>query len=530
MIEEYGQGFALPSDMSKIKTVSFSVAFGLTLIARASFAADKCWYSIHVPDAITRGAIALTFDDGPNPATTPKVLEILKKHGIKATFFMVGTNAAANPELVKRVKAEGHLVANHSYDHKDFHTLTDEQVRVEIEKTDGILRPLVGPVEFFRFPQGFSTCFGRDISHKAGSAVLGWDIDTCDWVYSDGKVTDLEAQICDLSKEDRADFFKMVMKRVDRYGGGVMLMHDIHQHTVANLERILQALEARGYKFVLPNDRAYFPKVLDSVKAASSSLAPAAAETPIPARVPVPTPRPKNLDVPSKPAAETPTAYKSATLPEAIKRMQARDLQQNCSPATLEGWEGFPVVECKYDVRGTAGKVGHVFLLKVSEEKWTQWMASACKAAGAENGFCYRALSDRILFQSGGQIPLRGIVWEDVNPEDGEYESYCFRDGLPIRVTGLESRLTRPLTDDEMNLCMTGPVEVVSRFARPIGLHPKEYEDLTGTKDLYLKDKREGTMEWLRISREGLQEGMRTGNNPLITLWAKMYLRKLPKN
>ena len=87
--------------------------------------------SVHVEGSY----IAMTFDDGPEPKLTPKLLDILKEKGIKATFFVVGQNAAAYPEILKRAVAEGHEIANHSWSHPNFGKMSDPAVNQELQKT-----------------------------------------------------------------------------------------------------------------------------------------------------------------------------------------------------------------------------------------------------------------------------------------------------------------------------------------------------------------------------------------------------------
>lgn len=92
----------------------------------------------------TERMVALTFDDGPNPKTTPMLLDILKKYNAKATFFILGQNIPGNEEIVKRMVAEGHEVANHSWSHPNFKTLSPEQIKQEVEQTQSALEKITG--------------------------------------------------------------------------------------------------------------------------------------------------------------------------------------------------------------------------------------------------------------------------------------------------------------------------------------------------------------------------------------------------
>lgn len=221
---------------------------------------NQCRYAIQVPDKVTRGTIALTFDDGPNPTTTPKILDILKAHNAKATFFVLGGKIQGNEEILKRMLEEGHHIGNHSYSHPNFHQLSSEQMRNEIKTTDRLLRNLETPT-YFRYPFGNSTCDGNDIITSLGYDIVGWDIDTCDWAFADGRVSDKENETCMAPESLRTDYPNYVLREVAKTQGGVLLMHDIHANTAANLDRLLTSLEQQNYRFVTLDDMQIFPKL-----------------------------------------------------------------------------------------------------------------------------------------------------------------------------------------------------------------------------------------------------------------------------
>jgi peptidoglycan/xylan/chitin deacetylase (PgdA/CDA1 family) len=106
------------------------------------------------PRSLTRDTgIALTFDDGPDPAYTPRVLESLSDLGVRATFFMCGLAATRHPDLVRSVAAEGHTVAGHTWTHRDVRGLSDEEWRTEVDATNHLLEGITGtPVRYFRPP------------------------------------------------------------------------------------------------------------------------------------------------------------------------------------------------------------------------------------------------------------------------------------------------------------------------------------------------------------------------------------------
>ncbi|MGZ3775590.1 MAG: polysaccharide deacetylase family protein [Pseudobdellovibrionaceae bacterium] len=221
---------------------------------------SNCKYSIQMPDTVTKGTIALTFDDGPNAATTPLILNVLKAHNAKATFFVLGDNIKGNEALLNRMLQEGHHIGNHSYSHPNFHQLSSATANFEISATDALLRKVTQPV-YFRFPYGNSTCGARELVRSKGYRIVGWNIDSCDWAYADGVVSGSENATCQAPRNLRRDYFNYVLRGVARTQGGVMLMHDIHRNTAQSLDRLLYALEKEGYRFVTLDDTNIFPKL-----------------------------------------------------------------------------------------------------------------------------------------------------------------------------------------------------------------------------------------------------------------------------
>ncbi len=136
---------------------------------------------------VTRGSgtsrdIALTFDDVPDPRYTPQVLDILARHRVRATFFVVGSRAAKHPELVRRMVREGHLVGNHSYNHALFSRLSMYGFREQITKTDAVLTKLSGyRPRFIRPPYGEITSRQVGWSRQHGYIIVNWDVDSVDW-------------------------------------------------------------------------------------------------------------------------------------------------------------------------------------------------------------------------------------------------------------------------------------------------------------------------------------------------------------
>jgi peptidoglycan/xylan/chitin deacetylase (PgdA/CDA1 family) len=128
------------------------------------------------------GELALTFDDGPNPMWTPRLLDVLGEHGVKATFFMLGSRAQAEPELVRRVAAEGHLIGNHSWSHPNLARTAAGKVREELTRTSGTLEEITGEkVQYFRPPFGARRPVVFKIARELGLRVVTWNAMTSDW-------------------------------------------------------------------------------------------------------------------------------------------------------------------------------------------------------------------------------------------------------------------------------------------------------------------------------------------------------------
>lgn len=126
--------------------------------------------------------LALTFDDGPNPAWTPRLLDILAEHEVRATFFMLGKFAKAERELAARVVAAGHLVGNHTWSHPDLSRATAAQVLDELTRTNDLLAEIAGrPVRFFRPPFGARRPYVIKLARQLGLVPVTWNAMTSDW-------------------------------------------------------------------------------------------------------------------------------------------------------------------------------------------------------------------------------------------------------------------------------------------------------------------------------------------------------------
>ena len=200
--------------------------------------------------------LALTFDDGPDPKWTPKVLAILKRHNLHATFFMVGEQAAAHPDLVKRVYEDGNEIGNHSFTHPNMAHTGQERVRLELTATQRALESITGrAVTLFRppfnadsEPGGYGEIMPMAVATELGYLTAGESIDPTDWDLhrvQDGHVRKINPD----------DIVQSVLAQADN--GHAILLHDAggdRSATVAALEPLIVALQARGYKLVTMGD------------------------------------------------------------------------------------------------------------------------------------------------------------------------------------------------------------------------------------------------------------------------------------
>src|SRR6266576_1924765 len=177
--------------------------------------------------------IAMTFDDGPSATLTPKLLDLLAAHHIKATFFVIGENVAEHPEIVARAAQESHEIANHKCSHPNFGKMSDENVRRQLQQTDDAIKNATGKrPTLLRPPYGSITAREkRWIHNEFGYEIILWDVDPYDWKRPGPAV--VRARIL---KETRP--------------GSIVLSHDIHPGTIEAMPSTFDELEAKGFKFV----------------------------------------------------------------------------------------------------------------------------------------------------------------------------------------------------------------------------------------------------------------------------------------
>ncbi|SOB78883.1 polysaccharide deacetylase family protein [Streptomyces sp. 1331.2] len=178
--------------------------------------------------------VYLTFDDGPSPAYTPKVLATLARYGVQATFFEIGQNVEAHPLLTAQVARQGHSVQNHSWSHPDLRRLSGAALDAQVANTDRAIRASTGRTpNCLRPPYGAVNGTVRSHAAALGKQVVLWSVDPADW-----------------SRPGTAAIRSRVLNGVRP--GSVILLHDgggDRSQTVAALPAIISTLKARGYGF-----------------------------------------------------------------------------------------------------------------------------------------------------------------------------------------------------------------------------------------------------------------------------------------
>ena len=180
--------------------------------------------------------IALTFDDGPNNNTS-RILDILDKYHVKATFFILGTNIQNHETIVKRIHDSGHQIGNHMYSHKLITRLKDKEILNEIEKTDNLIYSITKEkTEILRPSYG---SLNKRIKRIVNKPIINWNIDTLDWKYHNSKMIS-----------------KKILNKVN--DGDIILMHDIYTATSNSLEITIPELLKKGYQLVTIKELFYY--------------------------------------------------------------------------------------------------------------------------------------------------------------------------------------------------------------------------------------------------------------------------------
>jgi len=177
--------------------------------------------------------IALTFDDGPHPQNTPRLLDLLRERNVKATFYVIGRSVDLHPGVLRRTVAEGHEIGNHSHTHRLMTQLNDSEVRNEMQRCEDAIGRAAGVrPRTMRPPYGGLAQRQRDLVHaEFGYPTILWNVDPLDWKRPGPSVV-AQRLISGASP------------------GGILLAHDLHSQTVDAMPATVDGLLRQGFKFV----------------------------------------------------------------------------------------------------------------------------------------------------------------------------------------------------------------------------------------------------------------------------------------
>jgi peptidoglycan/xylan/chitin deacetylase (PgdA/CDA1 family) len=207
--------------------------FILTLIGSFNIKWNYHLESLNCDHKIQENQVAITFDDGPNNEFTPQVLNLLKRYNANATFFCIGKHIKENPELLKKIIAEGHVVGNHTYTHDEkFGFFKTKNVIAELLETNTIIKKLTGlETKLFRPPFGVT-------NPRIKKAIFGTDLQSIGW----------SVRSLDTTSKSSRSIIKSIQKKVKK--GDVILLHDTSSKSIEVLEQLLVILKEKQMESV----------------------------------------------------------------------------------------------------------------------------------------------------------------------------------------------------------------------------------------------------------------------------------------
>ncbi len=178
---------------------------------------------------LAKKKVALTFDDGPNAIYTEGLLAGLKERGVQATFFLLGKAVEISPRLVEQMHKDGHLIGNHSYEHVNLSSLSDEAAIAQVDKTNEAIHQVTGEYpEYIRPPYG---CWKSNLDYDTTMIEVLWNVDPLDW-KTDNAPAVVERVLSEVEEND------------------IILLHDSSESSVNAAFEIIDKLTAQGYVFV----------------------------------------------------------------------------------------------------------------------------------------------------------------------------------------------------------------------------------------------------------------------------------------
>ena len=179
------------------------------------------------PSCLVVPCVALTFDDGPS-IYTERLLDILKEHDVKATFFVVGQSARIHAATIRRMNQEGHQIGNHTWNHPNLTELSDELIQEQIQRTDSIISQIIGETTPHMRPP--YAAYNDHVLAVSGMPFILWSVDPLDWKDRDPEI--------------------VAARIIASPAGAIILAHDIHRTTVEAMPSIVASLKSKGIRFV----------------------------------------------------------------------------------------------------------------------------------------------------------------------------------------------------------------------------------------------------------------------------------------
>lgn len=219
--------------LRKASSIFILVMFFFLFIAPSARAAPSIWIN---KGNTSEKVIALTIDDGSDGGNYTKILQVLDKHNVKATFFLTGQGAENHPQVVRNTVAKGHEIGNHSYNHPEFTKISIAQMKTQLSRTETIVKNITGKSTkpYFRAPYGtVNSNVLNTVGNEGYKYTFHWTIDTLDWT---GNST--------------TTIYNRVMNNLQP--GAVVLMHTGYgaKNTSAALDKLIPAIKNKGYRFV----------------------------------------------------------------------------------------------------------------------------------------------------------------------------------------------------------------------------------------------------------------------------------------